>query len=219
MSNDPTPASFTPQHREVLRLANILYFRSGAFEHTHWMGHKAAKCPMDMWAYAELMHALQTDLVIETGTWHGGSALFFAHMLDIMGRGKVVSVDIALPDTLPRHDRIEYIKGSSTSEAVLETIGERAAQARSVLVILDSDHHADYKLKELDAYAGFVTPGSYMIAEDSCFDYYPAWQEFGPGPATAVRNFLSGRSDFVVDRTPERHLLSFAPEGFLKRVS
>lgn len=205
------------QMAEVTRRANILYFRSGVFEHTEWMGVKAAKCPMDMWVLQELMVRLQTDLVIETGTWLGGSALYFAHVLDLIGHGQVVTVDVQPQPDLPQHPRIEYLVGSSVDADILEQIGKRAENARSVLVILDSDHKADHKLKELNAYAPFVTPESYLVAEDSCFDFFPAWPEFGPGPAHAVREFLRTDARFEVDRRQERHMITFSPAAFLKR--
>jgi len=204
---------------EILRLANIIYFRQQAYEKTHWMGVPAAKCPMDMWVYQELIHALETDLLVETGTLFGGSALFFAHIFDVLGRGKVLSVDIEMQANLPQHPRIEYIQGSSVSEAVLQRVTEHVSAAKSVTVILDSDHKAEYKLKELSAYAQFVTKENYIIAEDSCFDYYPAWPEYGPGPAHAVQAFVDKNSQFKVDRNPELHLITFAPMAFLKRVS
>ncbi|MCH2191196.1 MAG: cephalosporin hydroxylase family protein [Gammaproteobacteria bacterium] len=204
---------------EILRLANIIYFQSKAYERTNWMGVPAAKCPMDMWIYQELMFALKTDLLIETGTLSGGSALFFAQMFELMGKGQVVSVDINLPPTLPQHPRISYLQGSSIDAKVLDQVGSHAEQARSVTVILDSDHAADYKLKELEAYSEFVSRGNYIIAEDSCFDYFPAWPEYGPGPATAVKAFMENRKNFKIDRFPELHLITFAPQAFLKRLS
>jgi cephalosporin hydroxylase len=126
--NNNAPSAGPPPAAEILRLANIIYFRSQVFDRTEWMGYRAAKCPMDMWIYQELMHKLGTDLLIETGTLLGGSALFFAHMFDLMGRGKVISVDIEIRDNLPQHPRIEYVEGSSVatglrSQGVVQTCG------------------------------------------------------------------------------------------------
>ena len=203
--------------QEILRHANILYFRSQVYEHTYWMGHKCAKCPMDMWVYQEMMKALGTDLLIETGTLLGGSALFFAHMFDIMGSGKILSIDINLQPGLPQHPRIEYIQGSSIDEQVLAQVKAATSTASSVIALLDADHKAPYKLKEMEAYKDFVTPGSFMIAEDTCFDAYPAFPEYGPGPAQAVKSFMSKNNQFEIDRSWERHLISFAPGGFLRK--
>lgn len=214
-SNKNARRKVSPQ--EVLRQANILYFRSQVYERTFWMGHSCAKCPMDMWVYQEMMVQLGTDLLIETGTLRGGSALFFAHLFDLMGRGKILSIDITLQANLPQHPRIEYIESSSIDKAALDQVESAASNAKSVIVLLDSDHKAPYKLKEMEAYARFVTPGSYMIAEDTCFDAYPAFPEYGPGPAQAVKDFMAGNSEFEIDRSWERHLISFAPGGFLRK--
>lgn len=203
--------------REILRLANIIYFRKRVYENTRWMGIRTAKCPMDMWVYQELMFQLKPDLLVETGTLLGGSALFFAQMFDLMGHGKVISIDIAAEDGLPQHPRIEYVLGSSVSDDVMQQVGKACDGLATVMVILDSDHKAPHKLKELELYGEVVTPGSFMIAEDTCFDYYPAWPEYGPGPATAVEQFLENNSQFELDRSCERHLISFAPIGFLRR--
>lgn len=212
--------TISPQEaQEILRLANILYFKNGSYANTKWMGIQAAKCPMDMWVYQELIHSLDTELLIETGTLMGGSALFFAHIFDIMGRGKVITVDLVEQDNLPQHPRIEYLIGSSIDSKILEKICQQANQSKSTMVILDSDHKADYKLKELKAYADFVTPLNYIIAEDSSFDYYPAWPEYGPGPATAVRNFMNGNTAFELDRSQEKHLITFAPMAFIRKKS
>ena len=212
-------AGGAPPPAEILRIANIIYYRSKVFERTKWMGHNAVKCPMDMWVYQELMHSLETDLLIETGTLLGGSALFFAQMFELMGRGKVISIDIEPGDDLPRHPRIEYIEGSSVAAEVLDQVRSACDTAASVMVLLDADHAAAYKYKEMQAYAGFVTPGSYLIAEDTCFDAYPAFPEYGPGPAAAVHRFVSENPDFEVDHSLERHLITFVPGGFLRRKS
>lgn len=211
------PGMTRHQINQSVTQANILYFRSQVFNQTEWMGVKVAKCPMDMWVYQELMFRLNTDLVIETGTWMGGSALYFAHLFDLMGRGRVLTVDIEQQPGLPRHDRIEYLHGSSLDDRIVERLTEASQAARSVLVILDSDHRKDHKLAELQRYAPMVSPGSYLIAEDSCFDYFPAWPEFGAGPASAVREFMRNNLEFEIDRQQERHLLTFAPIGFLRR--
>ena len=212
------PGNLTDEDtRHIIRLANIIYFRSRSYEHAKWMGVAAAKCPTDMWAYQEIIHEQQPDLIIETGTLSGGSALFFAHMLDLIGKGKVLSIDIEDNDQRPGHDRIEYYTGSSIAEDTLAHVATNCESVESVMVILDSDHKASYKYQEMQAYKQFVSPGNYMIAEDSCFDFYPAWPEFGPGPAAAVIKFMEGSQDFEQVRHHEKHLLTFAPIAFLRK--
>lgn len=206
------------QMDEIMRLANIIYFRTKVWDNTYWMGVKTAKCPMDMWMYQEWMVANRPDVIIETGTFVGGSALFFAQVMDVIGHGKVVTIDIEKFHTLPAHPRIEYVVGLSTAPETVEQVRKGVGDAGNVMVILDSDHHAPYKLEEMQVYGKFVSPGNYMIVEDSCFDEYPAWPEFGPGPAEAIRQYLAENSDFQIDRDMERHAISFAPKGFLKKV-
>ncbi len=205
--------------QEIMRLANIIYFKNKAYENSYWAGIKTAKNPMDMWVYQEIIHNLQVDLVIETGTYFGGSALYFAHIFDIIGAGKVVSVDLQIPKDLPQHPRIEYIEGSSVDRSVLKQIESIHKAASSTMVILDSDHRKNHKLMELSLYSKFVSPNSYMIAEDSCFDFYPAWPEFGEGPAHAVKEFMENNANFTIDRNMEKHLITFSPKAFLKKTN
>lgn len=173
---------------------------------------------MDLWVYQELICELDIDLLIETGTAAGGTALFFADLFERLDRGTVVTIDIHADETRPMHPRIRYLTGSSLSRNVLDAVKAVAAEARKVMVILDSDHRAAFKLLELSAYAPLVTPGSYLVAEDTAFDYYPAFPEYGPGPAKAVAAFLASHPDFSANRALERHFLTFAPMAFLQRT-
>ncbi len=218
-SNDSSNNNLTQdQVKEILRLANIIYFRSKVYDHTYWMGIKTAKCPMDMWTYQEILFETKPDLIIETGTLSGGSALYFAQMLDMIGKGKVITIDINARKNLPAHPRIKYYTGSSISDITLKFVDEEVKDCASVLVILDADHKADFKLKEMNLYKEYVTNGNYLIAEDSCFDHYPAWPEYGPGPATAIKKFIKENKAFEIDLTKEKHMISFAPRGFLKKL-
>jgi cephalosporin hydroxylase len=101
---------------------------------------------------------------------------------------------------------------------VVAQVAERAAGAGAVLVLLDSDHRRDHVLAELRAYAPMVTPGSYLVVEDSNINGHPVYEDFGPGPTEAVQDFLKERDDFEVDRSREKFLLSFNPGGWLRRV-
>src|SRR5438132_4143406 len=107
------------------------------------------------------MHELEPDLIIETGTAQGGSALFLASICDLLGKGRIVSIDIAPRDDRPLHPRITYLLGSSTSAPIADEVRTLARSHRTVLVILDSDHSRDHVLRELAIYGELVTPGSY----------------------------------------------------------
>lgn len=216
--NNPQQRVLSKQEmNEVMRLANIIYFRANVWGRTYWMGRKTAKCPMDMWVYQEMIHELKPDFIVETGTFHGGSALFFAQMLDLVGKGQVITVDIEKQADCPEHPRIDYVTGSAIAAETLKLIKQKIASASSVMVILDSEHKAPFKLEEMQLYGELVTPGNYMIVEDSCFDEFPAWPEFGPGPATALREYMAGNPPFTIDREREKHIITFAPKGFLRK--
>jgi cephalosporin hydroxylase len=186
------------------------------YKNTTWMGVPCEKCPLDMWIYQEILHEVRPDLIIETGTRHGGSALFLAHMLDLLGKGRIVTIDVeALPR--PHHPRITYITGSSDDPDVVAGALPTAADV-VCLVILDSDHSKQHVLRELELLAPVVSVGSYLIVEDTNINGHPTFPEFGPGPYEAVEEFLQNNNNFIVDDAREKFLMTFNPRGFLKRI-
>src|SRR4051794_4393035 len=155
-------------HATVRRFHRLYYGNSGrTWMNTRWFGVTLFKCPLDLWVYQELLVELKPDLVVETGTAAGGSALYLASCMDLLGRGRVVTVDVVERPNLPQHDRITYLTGSSTDPAIVERVRREAETAATVMVILDSDHARDHVLDELRAYASLVTPGSYLVVEDT----------------------------------------------------
>ena len=125
-----------------------LYYNSPdrTWQNTFWLGVPAQKCPLDLWVYQEILWETRPDLVIETGSAQGGSALFLASICDILNRGEIVSIDIEDRQDRPRHQRIDYWLGSSIEEKILLRVKEKTAGKDKVLVILDSDHHRDHVL-------------------------------------------------------------------------
>jgi cephalosporin hydroxylase len=192
--------------------------QGGTWKATTWLGVPTWKCPLDLWVYQEMIHDLRPDLIVETGTAYGGSALYMATLCDVLGHGQIVTVDLpggGWPDR-PEHPRISYLTGSSTDPQIIAQISARAAG--TVMVVLDSDHSAAHVLDELRAYAPIVTPGSYLVVEDTNINGHPVFDSFGPGPMEAVTKFLEESSAFVVDRSREKFLLTFNPSGWLRRV-
>ncbi|MBA2763277.1 MAG: class I SAM-dependent methyltransferase [Thermoleophilaceae bacterium] len=207
--------------RAIVRHFDRAYYYAGeqTIFDTRWMGYQTIKYPADMWIYQELISELRPAVVLETGTWQGGSALFLATVLDALGEGRVISVDITHSDDLPRHDRLSYLTGSSVDPAVVAAVKSEIGAESRVLVILDSDHSRDHVLGEMDAYADLVPLGGYLIVEDTNVNGHPVRPDFGPGPMEAVDAFLAGRSDFEVDRYRERLLSTANPRGYLRRVA
>ena len=211
--------------QDIVKKYQKLYFDSYLFGktwvETYWMGYPIFKCPLDLWVYQEMMFKLKPDIVIETGTNYGGSALYLAQMCDLVGNGKIISIDITDhygAGNRPQHDRIVYLLGSSTSDEIINKIRELIPADSTVLVILDSDHHKDHVLEELRRYHPFVSKGSYLIVEDSNLNGNPVKQNFGPGPREAIEEFFKENSDFRVDREMEKFYMTFNPGGYLLKL-
>jgi cephalosporin hydroxylase len=184
---------------------------------TAWLGVPTQKCPLDLWIYQELVFGLRPDLIIETGTYSGGSAMFLASLFDLLGTGRIVSVDIAPQAPLPVHPRIEFVTSSSTDPLIVDRLRAEASDAGTVMVLLDSDHSYGHVRDELFAYHSMVTPGSYLIVEDSNVNGHPVLPDFGPGPMEAIDEFLPAHPEFEIDSHCERFMVTFNPRGFLRR--
>lgn len=196
-----------------------LYYDSHdtTWKQTFWLGHTVRKCALDLWVYQEILVETRPDLIVETGTYMGGSALYLATICDVLGKGKVVTVDITARAGRPRHRRITYLQGSSVEPPVVARVRSRAKRAKRVMVILDSDHSRDHVLRELELYAPLVTPGCYLVVEDTNVNGHPVLPDHGPGPMEAVTGFLEATDRFEVDRSREKLLLTFNPSGYLRR--
>jgi len=196
---------------KIIKDFHDLYYESscigGTWKNTTWLGIPIQKCPLDCWIYQELLFNIKPDIIIETGTKVGGSALFFASILDLIGHGEVITIDINGKGKLLEHGRITYLWANSLDEAVVNFIEPRVKD-KKVFVILDSDHSKEHVLKELEIYSKFVSVESYLIVEDTNTS----------GPLEAVMEFIGKSKNFTIDRSCEKFYLSFAPMGFLERV-
>lgn len=179
-----------------------------------WMGVKLWKFPTDLWIYQEIIFELRPDLIVETGTAFGGSALYLAHLCDLLNHGRVLTIDIGGPPNLPDHERIWYVRGSSVDPSVIGHMPE-ANQPDKILTILDSDHSRAHVLEELRLYAPFST---YLIVEDTNLNGLVR-PNFGPGPREAVEEFLASEAgvDWEHDTHRERLALTANPGGYLRR--
>ena len=197
-----------------------------------WMGRPIIQYPQDMIAMQEIIWQLKPDLIIETGIAHGGSLIYYASLMELIGKGEVLGIDIDIREynrieieNHPMSKRIKMIQGSSISEDILEQIKPYCVGKKTVLVCLDSNHTHAHVLKELNLYEQFVTKGSYLIAFDTIVEELPddlyenrPWS-IGNNPKTAVIEFLKSNDNFIIDKAIDNKLLiSVAPGGYLKRV-
>lgn len=194
---------------------------------TRYKGVPMLKCPMDLQVYHELIWDLRPDLVIETGTLFGGSALWFADQMEPWG-GRVVSIDIenqrepvagGYQFTPVKHPYITFLEGDSTAPATVARAAASAAPTDRVMVVLDSDHHEAHVRKELDAYAGLVSVGSYLVVEDTNISGRPLVVPDDGGPGAAVESFVAEHPEFGANALCERFLLTMHPRGWLWRKS
>ena len=190
----------------------------GLHAETRYHGIEAHKCPFDLWIFQEILFDVRPQLVIELGTYLGGTTLFLAHQLDALGSGQVVSIDCReLPR--PSHERIRYLLGQTTASDVVAAVAEIAHNTPGpVLVIHDADHRYSQVLQDLEAYALLVTPGSYLIVEDTNVNGHPVLTDWGPGPWEAIDQFLKNHSEFERDPSREKFLMTYNPGGYLKRI-
>ncbi len=209
------------KEREVIQEFHKLYYYSSVagktWSDTWWMGVPVLKCPLDLWLYQEIIFRVKPDLIIETGTYKGGTAHFFASMCELVGNGEVVTIDIEEYPNRPVHPRITHLHGSSTSSSIIETVQEQAESKKSTLIILDSDHSMAHVRQEMELYAPLVTSGSYLIVEDTNINGNPVLPESGPGPHEAIEDYLKTHSDFSIDRSMEKLLMTFNPGGYLRK--
>ena len=200
----------------VARAHDVLYLSDSWTEAT-WLGAQALKNPLDLWVYQEIVAETRPELIVETGTYRGGSAFFLASVCDLLGEGEVVSIDVEqVRADYPDHRRIRYLGGRSSTEPDVVAEIRARAEGKRVLVILDSDHSRAHVEAELAVYASLVPVGGYLIVEDSNIGQIR--KDLMPGPLEAIETFLAGTDDFEIDRSREKFLITFNPSGYLRRV-
>ena len=213
--------SLSDSEQTLVDQFNRLYYdgpnNKPLFTTTTWLGVPTYKCPTDVWVYQEILYRTKPDVILETGVFHGGSTLYLASLCDLLGHGQVVACDISLGKVFPQvisHPRIQLFESSSVDLQFIEKL-KTMCEGKRVMVILDSDHTEKHVSEELRLYSQLVTPGCYLICEDTNVNGHPSFPTFGPGPYEAVQKFLSETKGWKVDRECERLLVTFNPSGYL----
>ena len=121
---------------QVKRAAKDFLLHAARHKYTYafsWLGRPIIQLPQDIVAVQELIWKTKPDLIVETGTAHGGGLVFYASMLELLGGdGHVVGIDIrphnrAAIEAHPMFKRITMIEGSSTDQTVVAKVRELAA--------------------------------------------------------------------------------------------
>lgn len=197
-----------------------------------WMGRPIIQYPQDIVIMQELIWDIKPDLIIETGIAHGGSLIFYASILELVGKGEILGIDIDIREhnkkeilDHPMAKRIKMIQGSAIDPEIVKQVKQHAQGKKTVMVLFDSNHTHDHVLEELKAYADLTTVGSYCVVFDTVVEDLPndtyndrPW-DVGSNPKTAVFEFLKTNSDFEIDKgIDNKILISVAPDGYLKRI-
>lgn len=203
-------------YAKIIKDFSALYYEQSrqTWGNTRWRGVPVLKAPTDLWIYQELVEQLRPDLIIETGTCYGGSALFLRDMLDtIFKSGHVMSIDITHEHVASKAkaEGITYITGSSVAEATIAQVKQyiNYAYVQRTIVMLDSDHSKDHVLKELALYAPLVTVGGVLIVEDTNVE----------GPFQALQEWAPAHPEFRFEPMCEKFMLTFNRGGYFERIA
>ena len=194
-----------------------------------WLGIPIIQLPEDLLVYQELIWSIQPDVIIECGVAHGGSLVFCASMLEMLGHGRVIGVDVEIREhnriAIEQHSlakRITLIEGNSIAPATVEQVKAALGDARRVMVMLDSKHTTEHVYAELQAYSAFVTPGSYLVAGDglqALVSDVPSgkaeWRD--SSPLHAIERFVAENADFAIDEHCTRFGITQNVSGYLRR--
>ena len=200
---------------------------------TNWLGEPILQLPQDMFALQEIIFNTRPEFIIEAGVAWGGSLLFYATLMEVLGGKRIIGIDIYIPGDLIERigsygrisDRISWINGSSIDESTMEKVESIVGDSKKVMVILDSNHTHDHVMKELQLYSQFVGREHYIVCSDTIIEFIPE-QKHRPRPwcpgnntQTAVLQFLKENNRFAIDKSIDNKLLfTCMPGGFLKCV-
>ncbi len=194
-----------------------------------WLGIPIIQLPSDIIIMQELIFKVKPDIIIEIGIAHGGALIFYSSLLELLGKGKAIGVDIEIKshnrkaiESHPMSKRIKLIEGDSVKQETIEKIENEIDPQSTVLIALDSNHTKDHVIKELRAYSKFVTSGSYLVVFDTIMPELIGldgsqenWNE--DNPLEAIKEFLKINKDFEIDDSYNKLFVSNCPNGFLKK--
>lgn len=224
MGTDQSAAErLAPEDQAVVRrFAELWWAERSIFFGQKWLGVPTLQHPFDAWITQEIVAEARPERIVECGSFCGGSAAMWALLAEqLVPEARVIAIDVEDRmrgarelDVFRR--KVDFLRGSSIDPAIVAEV-RRRCDGKRTLVILDSLHTQSHVAAELDAYAGLVTPGSWLIVQDGFVNGHPLEPDWGPGPWEAVDAFLARDARFVADRARERMLFTFNPRGFLRR--
>ena len=235
MANERKLIEAMQADEELKRLRQKMILKIAEYKYSYnfnWLDIPIIQLPDDILAMQALVWQVKPDVIIETGVAHGGSLIFYASLLELIGKGRILGIDIDIREhnrnaieSHPLFKRISLIEGSSTAKNVVQQVQEFVRTENTVMVCLDSNHTHDHVLAELELYSPLVSKGSYLIVFDTIIEDMPDnifsnrnWGK-GDNPKTAVWKFIKANDRFIIDKeTEDKLLFTVAPDGFLKCI-
>lgn len=195
-----------------------------------WLGIPIVQLPTDIVMMQELIWKVRPDVIVECGLAHGGSAVLYASICELLGKGRVIGIDVEVRQhnrvairSHPMSKRIEIVEGSSIDPSTVAKVEDRVGGSQTVLVALDSNHSREHVSQELNLYHKMVTPGSYLVAMDGAQAHVwdvprgrPEWKD--DNPLRAIHEFLREHAEFRIDPYYTRMYVTSCPDGFLRRL-
>lgn len=226
---------------EAFRLVSDAWLRLGwdqkyVYSFT-WLGRPVIQLPEDMIRVQEVIAAVRPDVIVETGVAHGGSLVFYAALCKALERGRVIGVDVEIRphnrsaiEAHPLFPLIELIEGDSADPETVARVAAHVTPGDTTLVLLDSNHEKQHVLAELRAYAGLVSPGSYLVVMDGIMERLAGAPRSDPdwewnNPSAAIDEFLEedprfvrAEPEFAFNEGLVTERVTYWPGGYLRRV-
>ncbi|MBK9146157.1 MAG: cephalosporin hydroxylase family protein [Candidatus Melainabacteria bacterium] len=227
---------------EAFKLLSKLWLRSGwASKYSYsftWFGRPIIQIPEDMVRIQEIIYKVKPDVILETGIAHGGSLILYASLCKMLGKGRVIGIDIEIRahnrKAIEEHELfplITMIEGGSTDKEIVDQAGSLIKEGERVLVLLDSCHTKEHVARELELYAPLVSVGSYILVADGIMQDVvgapgskPDWGSNNPRQAVLEfidkhPNFQIEEADFLFNEGLVEERITYWPDGFIKRLS
>lgn len=182
-----------------------------------YFGIMTKKLPLDLWVFQEIIADRKPEVIVEVGNLFGGTTLYLAHLLDVIGSGYVVACDIDHDRFEAKHSRFRMVTGDIGSQPIIDKVNA-LVDGRRCMVIHDAQHPCKPVLRDLRNLSPLVTKGQYFIVEDGVIDA-AKWKPNAPGPMAAVEKFLPDHPEFKADRSRERYGITWNPMGYLERIA
>ena len=195
-----------------------------------WLGVPVIQTPEDLVLMQELIFKVKPDFIIETGIAHGGGLIYYASLMELLGKGKAIGIDIEIREhnrkvieAHPLSKRVEIIEGDSVAEKTIQEIRKRIPKNSKVIVCLDSSHFRDHVLRELELYQDFIIPGCYIVVFDTITSKMAEMKiadkkYINNSPKEAVDAFLKLNDNFKIDKQFNKLYISYNSNGYVKRI-